>query len=92
MLYQRYAAPLSLLDRMIKTGRLSEFVSEFIKIRNEETEEQTKWEFWLHKVFDMTYKDFLDKSDTRKNEKVTHDMLEATVKDSMGIIEGFCPV
>ena len=84
---------MTILDRMILTGRLTEFIQEFVKIRNEELEDQTRWEFWLHKVFDMTFKDFLAKANSTKEteEVLPADVLETTIKDSMGIINSFCP-
>ena len=42
---------------MIKTGRLEEFISELVDIRNEELEEKATWEFWLHKDFERSYND-----------------------------------
>lgn len=83
-----------LLEQMIRTGRFSEFVDEFISIHNEETEEKTMWEFWCHKVFDMSYQEFLNKAKgTTSNgaEKPSDEVLEATVMESMEIINSFCP-
>lgn len=82
-----------ILDKMILTKRFTEFVREFVKIRNEELEDQTRWEFWLHKVFDMSFRDFIDKADSAKGteESLPDEVLEATVKESMGIIKDFCP-
>lgn len=82
-----------ILDKMILTGRFTEFVREFMKIRNEELVDQTRWEYWLHRVFDMSFADFLAKTDsTQKTEEVLpDDVLQATVQDSMGIINSFCP-
>lgn len=93
MVFQRYASPMVILDKMILTGRFSEFVQEFVRIRNEELEDQTRWEFWLHKVFDMSFKEFLDKADrgSESKETLSDEVLEATIKESMGIINGFCP-
>lgn len=93
MLFSKYGSPLVLLDRMIATRRLSEFVNEFVKIRNEDTEEQTAWEFWLHRVYDMPYKDFMSRMNSRKEyeELPSQDALESTVKESWGIINSFCP-
>lgn len=48
---------MALLDQMIKTGRLEEFISELVEIRNEELEEKATWEFWLHKDFERSYND-----------------------------------
>ncbi len=49
-----------LLDQMIKTGRLYEFIGTVIRIRNEEQEEKVMWEFWLHKDFERSYAEFVD--------------------------------
>lgn len=93
MLFSKYSSPLVLLDKMIATRRLSEFVNEFIKIRNEDTEGQTAWEFWLHKVYDMTYKEFTSRMNDRNEceERPSQEVLEATVNKSWGIINSFCP-
>lgn len=93
MLFQRYASPMVILDKMIQAGRLNEFIREFVKIRNQELEDQTRWEFWLHRVFDMTFKEFLSKTEqAEETEEVLPDeVLQATVLESMGIINGFCP-
>lgn len=93
MLFQRYASPMVILDKMIQAGRLTEFIQEFVKIRNQELEDQTRWEFWLHKVFDMTFKDFLSKTEQAQetNEILPDEVLQATVQESRGIINGFCP-
>lgn len=82
-----------ILDKMIQAGRLTEFIQEFVKIRNQELEDQTRWEFWLHKVFDMTFKDFLSKTEQAQetNEILPDEVLQATVQESRGIINGFCP-
>ena len=82
-----------ILDKMIQARRLTEFIREFVKIRNQELEDQTRWEFWLHRVFDMTFKEFLSKTEqAEETEEVLPDeVLQATVLESMGIINGFCP-
>lgn len=81
-----------ILDKMIQTGRLSEFVREVLKIRNQEMLDEARWEFWLHRVFDMTFDQYIAKLDgTGTDEAIPDEVLEATVKDSMGIINGFCP-
>lgn len=79
-----------ILDKMIHAGRFTEFVQEVLRIRNKEMVEQARWEFWLHKVFEMSYEDYLAKIDGTE-EVLSEDVMEATVKESMGIINGFCP-
>ena len=82
-----------ILDKMILTGRLTEFIQEFVKTRNQELIDQTRWEYWLHRVFDMDFGTYLAKcnSDTETNETLPDEVLQATVQESMGIIKGFCP-
>ena len=85
---------MTILDKMILTGRLSEFVREFVTIRNEETDEQTKWEYWLHKVIDKSYKEFLEQTERaaeRTSESASKEELEETVFASSSILNSFCP-
>lgn len=97
MMFSRYANPMQLLGQMVKGQRLTEFVNEFIKIRNEDLEGQTQWEFWLHKVFDMTYQEFLSKIDGQTSERSSNEEtpskqeLEAIVNASWGTLNSFCP-
>lgn len=79
-----------ILDKMIHAGRFTEFVQEVLRIRNKEMVEKARWEFWLHKVFEMSFEDYLAKIDGTE-EVLSEDVMEATVKESMGIINGFCP-
>lgn len=70
-----------------------EFVIEFIKIKNEETEDQTKWEFWLHKVFDKTWAEYLtliEGGGTKQEDVLSQDELKATVMESREMLNGFC--
>ena len=82
-----------ILDKMILSCRFTEFVNELLKIRNEELIDKTRWEYWLHKVFDMDFSEYLSKlnGETTQDEIPQDEVLEATVRDSMGIINGFCP-
>jgi hypothetical protein len=80
-----------ILDRMIRAGRFTEFVREVLKIRNEEMLDKARWEFWLHRVFDMSFDQYIAKLDGTETEEVLPDeVLKETVKDSMGIINSFC--
>ena len=93
MLFRRYASPLPLLDQMIKTRRLSEFVNEFVKIHNEELEDRTQWEFFLHKVFDKTWAQFQEaiKGVSESEKTISDEELKSTVTASAEILKGFCP-
>lgn len=71
-------------------GRLTEFVHEFIKIHNEEQEEETIWEFWLHKVFDKSLADFRAsiKQDSVKAAP-TQTEIKETISASFDMLNGF---
>ena len=55
--------------------------------------DQARWEVWLHKIFDMEFSEYLSKLNDRASQKElpSDEVLEATVVDSWGIINGFCP-
>lgn len=93
-MFQRYSNPLELMDMMIQSGRLCEFMTEMLHIRNEEMEEKTLWEVWLHKVYDMNWNEFReslnDKSSTT-DAAPTHEKLTETVRASAQMLMNFCP-
>ena len=93
MLFKRYANPMIILEQMIRTQRFSEFINEFVRIQNEELEDRTQWEFWLHRVFDKTWAQFLEavEGNSGGTEKIpTQDELEQTVMESKKIFSDFC--
>lgn len=90
LLFKRYASPFLLLNQMILTDGLSEFVSELLQIRNEEKDEQTLWEFFLHRVFDKSYAEFLKEAkQPSPAESVSKEELETTVKHSFDMLNEF---
>ena len=93
-LYQRYADPFSFMNGMISTGRFEEFVVSVLQKINKEEEEETAWEFYLHKVFDdISFEDFLKSiKNNKQNQQMSEQTIEATVKDSMNILKNFNPV
>lgn len=77
-----------LLDQMIKTGRLYEFIGTVISIRNEEQEEKVMWEYWLHKDFERSYSEFIDatsRSSSTEPKTASKTELIEIVKHSMEI-------
>lgn len=91
LLFKRYASPFLLLDEMIATGRMLEFIDKITTIRNEEQENDTMWEFFLHKVFDKTYDDFLRDCGKNKAQPVAEIDFETTIKTSVNILQDFKP-
>ena len=92
LLSKRYASPCFLLNGMIQTGRLEEFVDDFIVTVQKEKEEQVNWEFYLHKVFEGTFSDFVDEIETnKKNQHLSARTIETTIQKSMDILNNFNP-
>lgn len=92
LLFKRYANPFPFVDGMIQTNRFSEFVRSFIEKENSEREEQTAWEFWLHKVWEGSFAEFKnDMESDKKNKQMSEQTMETTIKDSMNILKNFNP-
>lgn len=87
LLFSKYASPFLLLDQMIQTERLAEFVVEFMKSDNE----QRAWDFYLHKIFDKSFDEFKDSLSSSENVTPPEAKVETTVKDSKNILSNFIP-
>ena len=89
LLFTRYASPFVLLDNLIANASLSTFIDDLFKFIGEEKQEETKWQFFLHKVFDKSWKEFCEEIDsTNKAEKID---LGATIKKSYDMLNNFAP-
>ena len=89
LLFTRYASPFVLLDNLIANASLSTFIDDFFKFIGEEKQEETTWEFFLHKVFDKSWKEFCEEIEsTNKAEKVD---VGATIKKSHDMLNNFTP-
>lgn len=92
LLFKRYADPFSFIDQMILCGRFSEFVSEFIRIKNKETEEDSVWQYYLHYPFlEMSFAEFRKRIGIDKTDQPSKSDLETTVRNSKQILDGFVP-
>lgn len=90
--FKRYASPFLFMDGMIQTGRLEEFVDEFAKTLEKEKEDQVNWDFYLHKVLDGSYNDFIKELEiNKKNQTMSKRTIETTINHSMKILNGFNP-
>ena len=89
LLFVRYASPFVLLDNLIATASLRNFINDFHKFIDEEKQEESKWQFFLHRVFDKSWKDFCEEIDSiNKVEKID---LGATLNKSKNILNNFTP-
>jgi hypothetical protein len=76
---------MQLLDGMILTHRLSEFVDKVIELYNEEKKEDMLWDIWLYRVHDKSYAEFVASVDGSKADKPTEQETAEIVKESRGI-------
>lgn len=89
LLFSRYASPFVLLDNLLLTNSASDFIDDLFKIINEEKEEQTRWEFFLHKIYNKTWKEFIDEINISNEQKEVD--LGATLKKSKNMLKNFTP-
>ena len=91
-LFKRYANPFLFMDGMIRTGQFRYFVRSFLNEINNETEENTLWEYYLHRVFEGSFADFKAGIKTdRENQSMSEADMGATIKHSMNILQHFSP-
>ena len=89
LLFKRYASPFVLLDNLILISSSSSFIDELFNLISKEKEEQIQWEFFLHKVFDKSWKEFNDEVNQPINDEKID--LGATVKKSRNMLNNFTP-
>lgn len=83
---------MTLLNQMIATGRLEEFVDEFVRIRNEEQEDKAEWDVWLHRIFDKSFAEFRKSlQGNNKTAAPTPEEIKSIAMDSRNILAGFAP-
>lgn len=76
---------------MLSTGRFREFISAIVMIRNEEVEDQTLWEYWLHKDFERTFQEFREAMSAELSEETSEEDLCEIVRQSQEILAGVLP-
>lgn len=79
-----------LLEQMVEAGRLAEFIDEVGAIMYEEKLHDMRWDFWLHKVFDMSFDDYVQSVKSAAQPE-TSGNLEATIKGNFEMMENFHP-
>ena len=89
LLFTRYASPFVLLDGLILTNSLNNFVDDFFNFVIEERKEKNEWEFFLHKVYDRSWSDFVDEIERSENQKPVD--LGATLVKSKNMLNNFTP-
>ena len=88
LLFKKYASPFVLLDGYIQTSRFCEFIHAFVK----QKQEDDRWEYFLHKVWDKSYTDFCDALQTTQElQEMTNTDIETTIQKSIDILGKFHP-
>ena len=85
LLFTRYASPFVLLDNLIITNSLNNFVNDFFDFVREDNE----WEFFLHKVYDKSWSEFSDSIKQSDDHKPID--LGATLLKSKNMLNNFTP-
>lgn len=81
-----------LLQQMMDAGRLTEFIDEVGVIVHEEKVHDMRWDFWLHRVFDMDFDEYVQLCiDSTKQQTSEGGNLEATIKENYEMMENFHP-
>ena len=92
LLFKRYASPFLFMGEMLKSGRFDEFVVEFITALNTEKEDTINWDFYLHKVSEGSFSDFINEIETNKqNQNMTAETMEEITRNSFDILNNFTP-
>ena len=89
LLFKRYASPFLLLDQLILTNALNSFIDDLFKFMGEENQEQTKWEFFLHKIYDKSWKEFCNEIEVSNVENNVD--IGGTLIKSKNILTNFTP-
>jgi hypothetical protein len=77
-----------LIDNLILTEDFSHFISFF----SEQQEKDMEWEYFLHKVFDMSFNEFKESiTIDAKTVGMSKSDLETTIQNSMSMTINFIP-
>lgn len=84
LLFSRYASPFVLLDGLIHTSSFNQYITDMYNI----VEEEKLWDYFLHKVYDMSWGDFLNECKPKPQPMVD---LGATLIKSKNMLQNFNP-
>lgn len=82
-----------LLQQMLQTGDFSQFIDELGQIMWQEKADKQRWDFWLHRVYDRSFEDYLNDCEAamQQAEASENVNIETTVKNSFEMMENFHP-
>lgn len=70
-----------------------DFVAEILKIIVDEKIHDARWQFYLHKVFDMTFEEYVRRCEAPKHEdqEMSHEEIGNVINTSKKMLEGLKP-
>lgn len=93
LLAQRYASPFLILDDFIRLQQLHDFVLEILKMIAEEKVHDARWQYYLHKVFDMSFEEYVQKCEQPQNQEkeMSNQEIGNVINESKMMLDGFVP-
>ena len=92
LLAQRYASPFVVLDEFIRLKQLHEFLVQTLTRIADEKVHDARWQFWLHKVFNMTFEEYVRKcEEPEQTAEIDFAEIGGIVSDSKAMLAGFVP-
>ncbi len=86
LLFSRYTSPFLIIDLMLSNNCFEKFIDELYNTVSEEK----LWDFYLHKIFGVSFEQFKNDSTTSiNNSKITEADIETTITKSFDIIKNF---
>ena len=70
---------------MIASCRLHDFINHFIETINQENKEKVQWEYYLHRVHDKSYAEYLQSLEPLPDVEEPPINLEKQIKETMDI-------
>lgn len=83
---------MQLVNGMIRTRRLFEFVNKLVEMHNEEEKDKALWEVWLHRVLDKSYNEFREALEDNPKAAPTQEEVTNIVVETKTMLNGFVPV
>lgn len=76
---------------MFQIGNLNQFITEFGQLMWKEKADNQRWDFWLHRVWDRSFDQYVYDCENQISEPETEDMdnIETIINNSNDILENF---
>ena len=93
LLSQRYASPFLIMDEFIRLQQFHEFVLEILKTIADEKVHEARWQYYLHKVWNVSFDDYVRECEKPKQggQYMTNEEIGNVVNDSRDMLKGFVP-